>query len=135
MTFRLVSRSSGEWMGAAVYELSGGTWSAGSYHSWPDDTCVGQGNGRASGGSLRYNWRGTAVSTGAGAYWIDVTSTDEYRTRCSHHEVSKAPQFTFGFKPATGGVHPDHLKDSLTVRLDPGEGQTYETWTWNLSAP
>lgn len=140
VTFRLVSRSWRGWMGAAKYELSSGTWKAVHSSSSPDDACSGQGNGRAAAGTLRYDWRGmtSSASSGAGDYWIDVTGTDEYFVSCSSGALSSGPAapFTFGFQPATGGVHPDHLKGSLTKRLRTGDHTYgYETWTWNLSGP
>lgn len=130
VTFQLVTRSSGKWMGAAVYRLSHGTWAASSSSSAPDNTCMGAGSGKVTAGTLRYDWRGKSISTGAGAYWIDLTSSQGYRVTCSHHEYTRHPQYTLGFKPATGGIHPEHLKGRRSVSID----SYFDTQTWNLSA-
>jgi hypothetical protein len=131
VTFRLVSRSSTALMGAALYRLTDGTWSASTNFSSPNAPCVGQGAGRAAAGTLRYDWRGTAVSTGAGAYWIEVSSTEGYGVECVTHEYVRYPGFTGGFPPATGGIDPDHLKGTLTTRVH----DDVESHAWELSAP
>lgn len=137
VTFTLADRSWKRWFGAARYRLTTGSWQAEEELRAPGEVCAGKGAGQAATGTVRYDWLGTHTSSGAGLYWLDLSSTDRYVTECTHHSTDRAPSFTLGFDPATNGVHPDHLKGSRRVQhTGPSPtSNSYEVWTWDLREP